>query len=450
MITLLTPNSLYLDLANSDKTTFDEWKTLAPLKPLLAQLPKAQKDEAMDRIEQSLADGAADSPECHGVFLSKLLKFAKQAVLPLFGEKQKSLTDLTLIREVGQFIPLVLSTSPIDRDAITTKTPFGFYAKTQEHIVIPKDPTPETLIAKNKVYHWTQGDKQFDATVNIEVLTKKEALVPEGKGPAYDELWKDGSLTGVVVTGSNLKNLASGVMDQYLAYYQQSGFEFDEKDASIDLPMWLKKEVTTGEADYLIKEAHSDGDEKNLFRLDRKARVKRGVRKIPASASNEKPKQEVIYLVYLNEANTGSEVFSNAEFGKCINERSKNPNNGQFIYFNTSCWSHTKAVYEIEAAQNSMLLDIPSTTTVGTFSNYSNNAERLLFSAFRQRKDYDGIRKALSENPDYKEKKANFFIFPDQYEYDQNILQLIKIPLKIQVDIRDTDGKPYSVEDPNN
>jgi hypothetical protein len=107
-------------------------------------------------------------------------------------------------------------------------------------------------------------------------------VVPTGKEPAYASLWKDGVLNGMVVTGSNLRDLSKGVMDEYLECYRQDSFEFSDAEIQIDdFKGFLGQKVKSGELDYFIKEAHSDGDEKNLFRLDKKARMSVGTKKLP-------------------------------------------------------------------------------------------------------------------------------------------------------------------------
>ena len=90
-----------------------------------------------------------------------------------------------------------------------------------------------------------------------------------------------------------------------------------------------------------LKESHSDGDERNVFRFSRGNHIVRGLR------YKEGGLIEVIYIIFprtLNpeEDNLGTDLLSNRELGQAIAEREAK-GCGQVTYFNTSCWSHVKA-----------------------------------------------------------------------------------------------------------
>ena len=127
-------------------------------------------------------------------------------------------------------------------------------------------------------------------------------------------------MVGLVMTGTSLgSSQTASTMNEYLAYYEKEGFEFskekkkDQKEIS-NVTEFLKQQVESGELKYLIKEAHSDGDDKNLFRMSTKANLLVGVNRKTI---------EKIYLAIPSPADNNSTLLSNQEFGQWIREREK-------------------------------------------------------------------------------------------------------------------------------
>ncbi len=244
------------------------------------------------------------------------------------------------------------------------------------------------------------------------------------------------------MTGTSLgSSQTASTMNEYLAYYEKEGFEFskdqkkDQKEIS-NVTEFLKQQVESGELKYLIKEAHSDGDDKNLFRMSTKANLLVGVNRKTI---------EKIYLAFPSPADNNSTLLSNQEFGQWIREKEKK-GGGQIVYFNTSCGSKLKAIHEIEATQSPLLLNIPTMNTTETFTTSDESAERLLFTAFRNGKNYDEMRAELSKNEKYKNDSGNGFIFPDESRYKNHITQVLATPLKMDVHVTTADGSPYQFD----
>lgn len=71
-----------------------------------------------------------------------------------------------------------------------------------------------------------------------------------------------------------------------------------------------------------------------------------------------------------------------------------------------------------------------------------------MLTAFREGKNFDGIREALKENPAYKEKTENFFIFPDEHNYKQAISNLLKVSLDIKpIIVKDELGNAVNIDE---
>ena len=271
-------------------------------------------------------------PEFSGVFLSKLYKFTYNAVAPYFGEPQKSLTDLTLIR--GADVTPILLGSALINGNVKTQTRFGFSALKLDAVKIPPNVETGQVLADHEV-QWSQAGQTYRAKMRIVADKTAHDLVPKGDGPKYNELWQDGKLTGVVLAGSNLSASEAGVMDHYITYYKEQGFTFPETAKELsDIRSFLGKGIKAGEFDFFIKEAHSDGDEKNVCRLDKAGRLLTGVRKL------QNGKEEVVHLIFsdrkANHSSEDTELLPNEVFGEWLRDRERQ-GFGQFVYFNTSC-----------------------------------------------------------------------------------------------------------------
>ena len=181
--------------------------------------------------------------------------------------------------------------------------------------------------------------------------------------------------------------------------------------------------------DYFLKESHSDGDERNIFRFDIVNSVLKGIR--PMGEGRE----EIIYLVYPKPFYFGTRqtaLFSNLDLANLIKSREEK-GCGEITYFNTSCWSHTKARYEIEAVNSELFLNIPSTSLSDTFVDHKGGAIRELLDSYRKGLDFEGFREALKSNSGYSSGKYNQYIFPDDPLYAYKIFRHISIPLKIEI-----------------
>lgn len=427
----------YLLELNGERTKFSVWKKLRPLTPVLAAFNADKKEEYIYQITNAIADAASDSRELHGIFHSKLYYFAKEAVNPLFGEKKHLFTDATVEREGQTVLPHILATEMIDGDS-ATETDFGFFEKRMPPILLPADAHPGSF--EKRHLHWKSGDLSYSAELQINVL--ESIKLKDRKDFAPAELWKDGKLTGVIITGTNLRGIAANVMDQYLGYYRDQGFRFSSRPEELpDVDSFLQDAVESGSMDYLIKEAHSDGDEKNVFRFDSQARILTGVRDVPGEAD----KKEVIHLVFPDADSQKTHLLSNDQFGEWVRTREAK-GQGPVVYFNTSCWSDKKAVCEIEATHSDALINIPTSTVAYTFANHPSNAEFLLLDSFRRGGSFQQTRKALEQNPEYRQDKGNVFLFPDEDRYKSRITDILKVPIHTQIVVRDNQGRVLDLD----
>ena len=297
----------------------------------------------------------------------------------------------------------------------------------------------------DRLIEWDlSGGKSYRAKVNVHV--RNNYSLGRATTPDYHSIWKDYKMVGVVVIGSSLRDFTGQLTEQYLSYFKEEGFQFSATEDT-DLKAFLLDRIGNCEVDYFLKESHSDGDERNVFRFSRGNHIVRGLR------YKEGGLIEVVYIIFprtLNpeEDSLGTDLLSNKELGQAIAEREAR-NCGQVTYFNTSCWSHVKARYEIEAVNSFLFLNIPSMNLSDTFANTEDNALRILLDSYRNGLDFEAFRKALVANRGYRSDSRNNYIFPDEALYGQKILSHIFVPLDIQIQLERREGETWKTINPD-
>lgn len=396
-----------------------------------------QKESLAELAADQLIFTAGDSPELNRVFTSKIYKFAENKMKEAIGLKFKDLTDLTVTRDADTLTFHQLGVRPFDG---AKETVAGFYTKPVKTVsvtALPANKSVETL-------SWTYQGKEFSAEIDINKQKLDRAIVTEGKSPDYGTMWKDNQFRGVIIAGANLgSGLTETVMQEYIEYYTKQGFKFGEPIVNDDIPKFLQDAVT-GEKPmhYFVKEAHSDGDEKNLFRVGQKGKVLRGVR-------TDGKKREMVDLVFPT-TDMKSTLLSNQDFGKWIQQREKS-GKPELVYLNSSCWSKSKAVFEVSAAMSPTLINIPTTTSMTTFVNHENSAMFAAVDGIRKQLSYEKIRETMKKDKKYESKNGNVFIFPDEEEYKKQITDVLRVPVDVNPRLysRSAGGPlvPYSIED---
>ena len=235
-------------------------------------------------------------------------------------------------------------------------------------------------------------------------------------------------MIGLIIVGSSLRHFSQTLLENYISYFEREGFYFSPIEV-LNFESFFKESISSCELDYFLKESHSDGDERNVFRFDIVNKVLKGVRSIGEG------KEEIVYLVYPKPFHfriRQTALFSNLDLANLIKNR-KNKGCGEITYFNTSCWSDVKARYEIEAANSDIFLNIPSTSSSDTFLDQPDGAIRGLIDSYRKGLNFKGFRETLKKNKGYASRTFNQYLFPDESRYTAEIFKHISIPLKIEI-----------------
>ncbi|MBI2605050.1 MAG: hypothetical protein HYW49_03110 [Deltaproteobacteria bacterium] len=433
-------------IPDSSRAVEAMWKSLVPLRPIVVRLDKTYREELSLYIARGLANSAVEG-EYRAILQAKLVKFARQMARRWLGVETRALTDLSVVNEKGTLTPVILGVYPIDGDP-ATHTPYGFFAKKLEQFKIEND-GEGVARAIDKTFGWKHGGQTFTAKYAAKPILKNTLeFSPKLTSPDYPSLWKDGSLNGLVIVGDNLKFDEDMILHEYITYYQKQGFRFDKKTVNVDdMAVYLKEEIESGRLDYMLKEAHSDGDDQNVFRYVLKAKVMVG-RKTHSDGRTETI--HIVDNVAPKEAGkdageSGSALIPNAEFGSWIRAR-ESGGFGEFIYFNTSCGATVKVANEIQSAYSPKLLDLGGVSSMNTFvSTPGEVGMYAVLDGIRKGKTFQRIRDDLGKCKEYLN-GYDRYVFPDDAEFDKEIRSQIMLPLDVDLKIFGPDGKPFEID----
>lgn len=420
----------YLSSSSGKPTPFSRIIQLRPLAPLFMTFNPQETDRIFEDL--GLAAAKAAQPNYPGLMTSTLYYFVSPAIREqLLGNPRPSYTEFSVLNENKKLIPVAISTTDIDSGNLY-KNHYGFHIKSLQSPELPKSEKEE--ITQN--YHWSTAGNQLTAQLRLKQVPSSQ-LFPSRTGPDYPALWKDGAMIGLILLGSNLGRDALTVGQEYIRYYRDQGFSFnlfsDEVD---DVRTFLKERISSGEIDYLVKEAHSGGVRQDLINVINKADLRVGTRKRPDG------KTEKIYIL-LPRPEGASRTISTTEFGSWIQNRDKT-NQGELVYFNTSCFAGDRAASDVAAAGTSKLLVIPvhPAMTASFFINQPQGAIYQLLESIRSDQNFDGFRQNLSKVPEYQNKSHNVYLMPDDPDYQEKIIQQLNdFPIHARIEIRDQNGK---------
>ena len=442
---------------------------LSPVKLPLNKFEHVQQYAKLldNKQKEDLAESIGDSTAAYSVsydqrfqniFFSKIFQFCYQSARHYLGLKTVPVTDLTIVEGTNGHAAItatILANQPIqlidsgykptvrppgeddedDEDdqriaqalrgqgrRDTGRSDGGFYFAGS----IPLNLDTVGAAEKIQYINWQTGKSKFSGRVTIKPIVNGTNYFVQEAAFRYEEMLKDRELRTVVIAGANLED-AQDTIKEYDAYYKKQGFSFSEPQTITDTKAYLAQKVHGDKPmDFFIKEAHSDGDEKNLFRVNKHSSVRYVTRK----TGDVTEVVEIITPI----SSGGSELIENQTFGEWVRLR-ESKGIGPLAYLNSSCWSHNKARAEAAAAHSPVLLEIATLTLASTFVNSEENALRIIVHAIRERKTFAQIREALMIVPGFKARNDDVYIFPDEPDYTKMIVDrsIYKYDFKIEV-----------------
>lgn len=420
----------YLTNSSTNVIPFDRIERLRPIAPLFQSFNPEEIDHTFEEL--GLATAKAVQPKYPGLMTSTLYYFVSPAIKEkLLGKPAPTYTEFSLLKANKKLIPVALSTSEIDSNE-QFKTPHGFHIKALPVPELPQNEQQKT----NKTYQWKTGGNDLTAELSLKQVPASQ-LFPPRTGPDYDALWKDQTLTGLVLLGSNLGRDAPLVGEEYVRYFKDQGFSFNFlPDKITNVKDFIQERVSSGEIDYLIKEAHSGGVRLDLVNVINHSDLRIGTR-IRSDGKTEK-----IYILFPSPQGP-SRTITTSEFGSWIQERDRTGKE-DLVYFNTSCFAGDRAASDVAAASSSKLMIIPvhPKMTASFFINRPESAIYQLLESIRNNKDFQGFRENLNHVSDYQKRTQNVYLMPDEPEYQDKIVNTLnEFPIHAQIEIRDQTGQ---------
>ena len=440
--------ALRLTVSPDNLSRLSDWQFLRMLSPLFKELE--DQDTIIADITSSLMRGASRlHPELASVFPSKLYYIISGHVKELFGLQRKPVSDITLAylpfsararkplvskEDAIQFKLMILSSDPIEGHE-SRSTDFGLHYS----VLLESDASPEKIkkggALLEEAFAWKlRGGERYRAKVHVAPHIQDSGdisyLSAQAESPDYESAWRDKRLTGMVLIGSSFRDYSEYTADQYLSYLESEGFEFSTA-AAVDFQSTFLEWIENCKIDYWIRQGHPGGNERDILRFDRFSHIVRAVR------YKEDGLAEEIFIVFPEPLRSQEEKtfsLSNNAFAKAFAARDQK-GCGQLTYFNTICWSSAKARYELGSVHSSNFLNIPSTTETEIFENTPKNAIYALLHSYRGGKDFEGFRAALQASPNYQSGRMDHYIFPDEADYQKEVMDYIRHPLKTSIDL---------------
>jgi hypothetical protein len=293
-------------------------------------------------------------------------------------------------------------------------------------------------IYKQKV-KWTHNGKKFNGVINIRQRSKLNYL-PSEKGPDYRGFWRDDQLTGVIVVSSNFKKgISDKLIANYKKYYKDMGLTFTSIEVN-DAMAFLEEIISSGEADYVIKEAHSQGNEKYLFQLEKTSKIIRG------SIKKGNHKGEEVYLIFPNRSHGPFQKLFPRDMETWIKKRS-DKNGAELLYLNSSCNSSYIASNEIAAVASPLFSNIPASSFTTVFKHTKEDTKKVILDGLRRGDTYQEIRNKMQKTFKYQPLGYNDFIFPDENRYYSKYAPSGNNLIDVQISIIDEHGQPYYMDE---
>lgn len=311
-------------------------------------------------------------------------------------------TDLVASQMPGKISFTLYGTEPYDH---LQPNIFGFYSKTIKNLEVNALSQPLAL-----KWNWSQGEKNYRALIKLQPNPPTPAITPPA---GFSKKYR----RGIVVIDSNLEvELTKSTLLEYRRYFEQVGYKFANTRPNPDLFGLLASRLSSraDAVDYLIKEAHSNGDGDTVMKIARRGFELRGVK--PTGGSET----EAVEMIYNLESDPTEYLVSNADFGGWLSKRYYSQLH-PLVYIDTSCWSYVKAALELGWMNSQEIMEISALSPVNTFEANDDNAEKVLLDGIRTGSSFGTIRSHLNTQAGYASGYEDRFVFPDEETFARKI-----------------------------
>jgi hypothetical protein len=420
-------------------TPDETWSRLANIKPIYSGLSKRQQRQLMKVAYRSLAEESKYQYKLP-IFSSTLVKLTKQAVRSFFSESTRELTELTYMRESdGSIRPVIIGTSEVLlHTSVQTSGGFWFH-KFNDTIPIHWN-SQGSGIGSIENIKWRHNGTAYSGSIKVTARPAAGIVAPSLR-PDYESLWRDTELNGLVVLSNTFSHRsATRIASHYLSYFAEQGYVFSESRPIADTLLFIKDTIASGETDYVIKEAHSQGDSRTIVSVASNSLLLTGTKPL------DDGREEAIRIIVPQHHEETSQRFDFRLLAQTIGMRELTPGT-QLILVNSNCDSMFNARNEVALVASPILVNIAASTTTTSFVNENSDPKRGIIEGIRKGLTWAQIRQSIENSPRFKEKHQNDFIFPHQKEYLDNFVPRSEILLGVEVTITDDRGIAYFLSD---
>jgi hypothetical protein len=231
--------------------------------------------------------------------------------------------------------------------------------------------------------------------------------VAEATAPAYESWAKDGKIRGIIWPDYGFEPAdAKETMNEYLSFYRGQGFRFRKETVS-NFPKWLKQKISSGEADYLVREAHIPLS---------MALVEKGTLMVGTSADGA----HEVMLLFPDKMN-GNEgaVMSLLDLDAALKSRAKKDSGNELLYFDTKCNAFSTACTLPQKIESANLRVIAADGVATTMVDRPSSPIRAMLEGLLNQEDYAAIGKRLQKARKRTEGNEDNYLLPGTPKYEQ-------------------------------
>lgn len=398
----------------------------------LAKLDKSTRNQIQEGISEHLLNQLDRDPRFKDVPNQTNYYLMQKYVRSLFGDQSKEATDVVVTGNDGTYKAMVLSNGKevLPKNWIGPADDASSVVKVE--LEKPVDPKrPEDL-------KWSIGNEVYTAKIESKKIESLDKLYPKSASLPYQKMGNGKENNQLIFLGENLRHdqdggkpLVDSLIKKYQSYYKDEGFTFNPQKI-VETEAFMGEKIKSGEIGLLAKEAHSDGDEKNLAKVPQKSILIEGIKG-----------KEKVYLLFPTEEHKESKALSSAKIAEWISSR---PKDSYMVYINGSCNSSSKAVAETLRVSDKRFINLGSDTMVDTFENEKTSPMRIMIDGIRKKQTYASMHKALKDSPDSRTGDNNF-LFPDSEDYENIIRKKIRKNYRFEKTIYDSKGREVNFAD---
>ena len=436
----------YMDYPNAANALKNSQKeVLSIYGPLLvAGVPKDEMADIVDSLAETLVEETLKSVP--NVDRSKLYQFGVKEVLKQLGLPTKDKIDSSLkldtegifsdsandnIFQLSIFGNKNLSVGTLSSDGELTihydrkiNTPIGTFS----NLIVDVGRFEGERHAEFRLRGVLDGKDLGKMRATFKSKRAESSTYDFAPKPNYEDIWKDGTLNGVILISDNLAS-SDTVTDNYINYFSRNGYKF-EPGKTVGTASFVESTFSENEVDFAIKEAHSAGSDR-FFTSSSRSTLLVGEKDL---GNNRKERIQILSPI----RGGGFVSFNNRMLAESISRR----NRESFLYFNTTCRSEGAAKNEIAAVGSKRITVIPSKSGVRTFTNQQPSGIRYILDTLRVGGSYQDIRNRMTElDSNFESRGKDRFIFPDDRDYEWLLNKRSRYSVSTEVEFFDVDGK---------